>query len=155
VARFDAKAERDLARRMIEQFLQNSSRATGQSAFNFASLDEAAPHIDEDALAAFTEGRLTQTEAAPIVSHLVACASCRQMVAALLRLEGEFVFDDTPARQSANAEEHGRLRRFFDQLAERLAPFTSEQTVFAYQEDTSSDTSDASDEDKGKESKKR
>jgi len=124
---------------MIEQFLQNHSR--GMEAFVLSRSAAAfAPHLDEDALAAFTEGRLTQTEAAPLVSHLIACAMCRYELAGLLRLENEFDFAETPERAETSFDESSdapnRIRRLLNQLAARLAPFTDEQTVFAYQEET-------------------
>ncbi|MCL5742619.1 MAG: hypothetical protein M1541_01640 [Acidobacteria bacterium] len=37
----------------------------------------AAAHIDDDALEAYSLGRLVDTEAAPIEEHLLVCAECR------------------------------------------------------------------------------
>ncbi len=37
----------------------------------------AAAHIDDDALEAYSLGRLADAEAAPIEEHLLVCAECR------------------------------------------------------------------------------
>jgi hypothetical protein len=87
-------------------------------------------HLDEDALSAFIEGRLGETEAAPFVKHLVACSSCRRITAQLVRLDTEIAHgqpDPSPA-----VEEPGRIRRFLESMAARVFPSTEEDAVFAY-----------------------
>lgn len=128
-----------MTRRMIEQYLQNRSRTS--NAFVLLNPDASfALHLDEDILATFTEGRLTQVEAAPFVSHLVACAMCRHKLAGLLRLDNENVFDDLAVRNNGSFDEAtgvpSRIRNLLNELAARFTPFTDEQTVFGYQEET-------------------
>lgn len=127
-----------MTRRMIGQYIQNHSCVMDAFVSSLGG-ESFVLHLDEDALATFTEGRLTQIEAAPLISHLIACAMCCHKVAALLRLEDEIVFDEPAARADATfderSDESGRIRHLLSRLAARLAPFTDEQTVFAYQED--------------------
>ena len=89
------------------------------------------PHLDEDAICAFVEGRLEEGEASPVISHLIACPSCRHMTAQLIRLGTQF---ETENQLAALPESPGRMRVFFDDLAARLTPSLEEDAVFAYQE---------------------
>ena len=43
-------------------------------------------HLDEDSLSAFVEGALTQSQAAPILKHLIDCILCRRVTAQLAEL---------------------------------------------------------------------
>jgi hypothetical protein len=88
-------------------------------------------HLDEDALAAFTEGRLSEIESAPVVRHLVACSFCRHITAQLVRLDSEV--GETHASSATPAqEEPGRIRRLLDSLAERVFTSSDDEAVFAY-----------------------
>jgi hypothetical protein len=87
------------------------------------------PHLDDDSLNAFVEGRLSDAEIVPITSHLVECGSCRHASAELLRLSGEFDLIDAPV--STVEREPGRIRKFLDDLVSRVLA-TDESTVFAY-----------------------
>jgi hypothetical protein len=86
-------------------------------------------HLDEDMLAAFTGGHLSETESAPIIKHLVGCSSCRRITAQLIRLDSELAGEEhsTPARQ----EEPHRILGFLSDLASRAFPSTDTE-VFAY-----------------------
>lgn len=91
----------------------------------------AAAHLDEDALAAFVEGGLSETESKGIVSHLVACHACRRDAAQLIRLQsatGESEF----ARDSTLPPEPTRFRRLLDDLASRVLPDSGDREVLAY-----------------------
>ncbi|HEY0546130.1 MAG TPA: hypothetical protein VGC91_12190 [Pyrinomonadaceae bacterium] len=88
-------------------------------------------HLDEDALSAFTEGRLSEQESAPVVRHLVACSFCRHITAQLVRLDSE-VGETTPASATPDTEEPGRIRRLLDSLAGRVFPSHDDDAVFAY-----------------------
>jgi hypothetical protein len=88
----------------------------------------AGAHLDEDALSAFVEGRLGDAESAPLISHLVACNSCRRFTAELVRLESELGHVEGSAPPSA--EEPGRIRNLLENLASRVLPTSDE--VFAY-----------------------
>ena len=68
---------------LLEAFLR--SRPTLKS-----SAAETSFHLDEDSLAAFAEGNLSDRESEPMVNHLVRCGFCRHKTAELLRLSLEF-----------------------------------------------------------------
>jgi len=89
------------------------------------------PHLDEDVMCAFVEGRLADAEVSPVMSHLVACATCRHTTAQLIRLGTQF---DAESEMAVSPESPGRVRLFLDDLAARLTPAFEEDTVFAYQE---------------------
>jgi hypothetical protein len=109
-------------RRMIHQHLQRHAVIAQPAAADV--------HLDEDALSAFVEGRLTETESAPVIQHLVACGFCRRATAHLVRLESELL----PVEESGPdmAQEPGRIRRLLDDLASRVLPQSEGDAVFAY-----------------------
>lgn len=112
-------------RRMIHNYLHTRAQADASPTVAIASL-----HLDEDALAAFVEGRFGERESAPIAAHIVACAACRRISANLIRLQAE-VEDQTPAPHAPD-EEPNRVRRLLDDLASRLTFTSGEESVFAY-----------------------
>lgn len=87
-------------------------------------------HLDEDAVSAFVEGRIEENEAASIISHLVACGSCRGATARSIRLESLAMDDD-----EVIVPEHSpsRLRQWLEDLTAQVLPSTGEDAVFAYQ----------------------
>jgi hypothetical protein len=87
-------------------------------------------HLDEDTICAFVEGRLGESESGPIVSHLIACGSCRRTSAQLIRLESQISAEDgsTAAEKSSS-----RVREFLEKLAAHVAPSSETDAVFAYQ----------------------
>lgn len=87
-------------------------------------------HLDEDALNAFVEGRLSEIESAPLIKHLVSCINCRQITAQLVRLEMEIADDAVGAPLST--EKPGHIRTFLSELAARVLPSSNEDVVFAY-----------------------
>lgn len=117
--------ESDRVRRMVQQHLarRGSLASTSPAA--------AGAHLDEDALSVFVEGRLGETEAAPLIRHLIACASCRHITAQLIRLDTELAAVDAPA-SAPQAEEPGRIRRLLADLAARVLPSSEGDVVFAY-----------------------
>lgn len=88
----------------------------------------AGAHLDEDALSAFVEGRLSETESSPVISHLISCHTCRRFTAELVRLDSEIGYAETTAPPSA--AEPGRIRSLLEKLASRVLPDSDE--VFAY-----------------------
>jgi hypothetical protein len=88
----------------------------------------AGAHLDEDALSAFVEGRLSDAESKPIIQHLVACNTCRRFTAELIRLESEI--GQSEVSLPASVEEPGRIRNLLESLAARVLPSSDE--VFAY-----------------------
>lgn len=109
---------------MIHQHLLQQAE-TGPLAASYL----AGAHLNEDALSAFVEGRLSETESAPLIQHLVACNSCRRFTAELVRLESETAAGEVPAAPPAPAEP-GRIRKLLENLAAHVLPDSDE--VFAY-----------------------
>lgn len=111
-------------RRMIHQHLLERAEIGPPVGVYLASA-----HLDEDALSAFVEGRLSEAESSPVISHLIACNTCRRFTAELVRLESEIGPAETLAPPPATAET-GRIRRLLENLASRVLPESDE--VFAY-----------------------
>ena len=88
----------------------------------------AQPHLDEDMIAAFVEGRLGDSECQPVLAHLASCGACRRASAQMVQLENQI--DAEPA--SDVTEEPGRLEALLSKFGS-LAPNTGEEVVFAYQ----------------------
>lgn len=86
-------------------------------------------HLDEDAICAFVEGRLDEVESSPVVSHLIACTSCRYTTSQLIRLGSRF---DPETESTPLDEGPGRVRVLLERLAARLTPSFEEDAVFAY-----------------------
>ena len=114
--------ETETIRYMIDQRLK--ARTADASA---APLDA---HVDEDAICAFVEGRLDEAESAPVVSHLIACSSCRHATALLIRFESQFEGENDPTPD----EGPGRMRLLLERLAAGFTPSVEEDAVFAYQD---------------------
>ena len=86
------------------------------------------PHLDEDVIAAFVEGRLLDNECQPVLTHLAACGACRRASAQMVQLENQIDAET----ESDVAEEPGRLESLFAKFGS-LVPSTGEEVVFAYQ----------------------
>ena len=91
-----------------------------------------AVHLDEDALSAFIEGRLSDEESSPVVQHLVGCGFCRRITAQLVRLESEIGPAEAGAPPQTAAQEPGRIRSLLADLAARVVPQSEADSVFAY-----------------------
>jgi hypothetical protein len=87
-------------------------------------------HPDEDTICAFIEGRLEEAGSSQMVSHLIACGSCRRITAQATRLDSHVNSDYNAPSEDA---EPGRLRSIFEGLAARVLPVAEEDVVFAYQ----------------------
>ena len=88
-------------------------------------------HLDEDSLAAFTEGNLSRREAQPIVSHLVDCSFCRHITAELIRLDLAFADDEVQAATVEN--QPSKISEVLNNLLSRIFG-TNDGAVFAHQE---------------------
>lgn len=97
------------------------------------------PHVDEDTIAAFVEGRLADDECQPILSHLAACGLCRRASAQFVQLENQV---DAEVASSAAEEEPGRLEAMLSRLRSAV-PSVSEEVVFAYQNPEDEQTKEA------------
>ena len=90
----------------------------------------AGSHVDEDVIAAFVEGRLTDLECKPVLSHLAACGLCRRASAQFVQLENQIDDESSPL---TGDEEPGRLEGFLSRLRSAI-PSLNEEAVFAYEE---------------------
>lgn len=88
----------------------------------------AGSHLDEDLIAAFVEGRLTDTECKPVLSHLAACGLCRRTSAQFVQLENQIDADIT----TSTDEEPGRLEALLARLRSAV-PSVNDEVVFAYE----------------------
>ena len=88
-------------------------------------------HLDEDALSAFVEGRLSEQESAPVIQHLVGCGFCRRATAQLIRLESEIGQAELGSPEET-AQDPGRIRTLLEDLASRVLPQSEGDAVFAY-----------------------
>lgn len=88
-------------------------------------------HLDEDSLAAFTEGNLGEREVQPIVSHLVDCSFCRHITAELVRLDLAFANEDV--RIAIDENQPSKISEVLNNLLSRIFG-TSDSAVFAHQE---------------------
>ena len=125
--------EMEAIRSLIHQRLNSCPPA---ETMGFAS----AEHLDEDALNAFVESRVSENESSFIVSHLIECPACRDASARLIRLESLKLDEDdvTIPEQSPS-----RLRQWLEGLAAQVVPSSGEDAVFAYQNpDTGLDADD-------------
>lgn len=107
-----------------------------------------AKHLDEDSLAAFVEGNLTQRESQPIVSHLVDCSFCRHITAELVRLDLAFAIEEIPLAAVQN-EQPSKISEVLNGLLSRIFG-TNDAAVFAHQEDEKASEESEKAEDKDK-----
>lgn len=89
-------------------------------------------HLDEDSLAAFSEGNLGPREARPIISHLVDCSFCRHVTAEMVRLDVAFAESEESA-PIAESREPSRVSEVLSGLLSRIFG-TADGAVFAHNE---------------------
>ena len=94
-------------------------------------------HLDEDSLAAFTEGSLTERDAQPIVSHLIDCSFCRNLTTELVRLD--LAFADETIQIGAIENQPSRISEVLSNLLSRIFG-TNDNAVFAHQEKEADDS---------------
>lgn len=103
------------------------------------------PHLDNDSLAAFTEGNLSELEARPLVRHLVDCSFCRHVTAELIRLD--LAFAENPVMSpAAETSEPSRVSEVLSGLLSRIFG-TSDGAVFAHNEEKDEDADKEKDSD--------
>lgn len=93
-----------------------------------------ASHPDQDALAAFNEGILSEREAAPLMSHLADCGFCRHISAELVRLDLELAEQPLAASLHQQAQEPTKISEVLSNLFAKIFG-TSDGAVFAHHED--------------------
>jgi hypothetical protein len=98
-----------------------------------SSAAETSHHLDDDSLAAFVEGALSNRESTPVLYHLVECGFCRHKTAELVRLDLEFAVE-TDAVMQASTTEPSSVSTVLQGLLSKIFG-TSDGAVFAHQED--------------------
>jgi len=98
-------------------------------------------HLDEDSLAAFVDGRVSEREARPMIRHLVDCSPCRHFTAELVRLDAAFAEHEAVTTQPAS-KEPSRVSEALSGILERIFG-SNDAAVFAHSEET--DEKDADD----------
>lgn len=91
-------------------------------------------HLDQDTLAAFTEGNLSEREAMPVVSHLVDCSFCRHITTELVRLDLAFADETMPERATGEASQPSKISEVLSGILAKMFGSTAD-TVFAHSED--------------------
>jgi hypothetical protein len=90
------------------------------------------PHLDQDTLAAFTEGTLNERESGPVISHLVDCGFCRHITADLVRLDLAFAEEPVSALAEGTSQP-SKISEVLSGLFEKIFG-NSENAVFAHEE---------------------
>ena len=105
-------------------------------------------HLDEDSLAAFVEGNLSQRESKPIVTHLVDCSFCRHITGELVRLDMAFAIEEIPL-EAVRSEQPSKISEVLSGLMSRIFG-TNEAAVFAHQEEEKNSEDEENSEEKEK-----
>ena len=108
-------------------------RYLASRSLNQISSAQSSLHLDDDALTAFTEGNLSEREAAPMVAHLVDCSFCRHVTAELVRLDLEFATDAQTAPVAAREAEPSKISEVLSGLLSRIFG-SNDDAVFAHGE---------------------
>lgn len=90
-------------------------------------------HLDEDTLSAFTEGRVSDREATPVILHLTDCNFCRHRTVELVRLDLNFadLSDAAPVRETS--AEPASISSVLSGILARIFG-TNDAAVFAHEE---------------------
>ena len=115
-----------------------------------SSAAETSVHLDDDSLATFVEGTLSQRELGPMVSHLVDCSFCLHKTAELVRLDLEFSDSSEIDRAVETSPQPAKISAVLSDLFSKIFG-TNDGAVFAHQE--KDDSEEISDEEKRNEEK--
>jgi hypothetical protein len=108
-----------------------------------SSAAETSVHLDDDSLATFVEGTLSQRELGPVVNHLVDCGFCLHKTAELVRLDLELSDSIATTRTAEAATQPAKISAVLSDLFSKIFG-TNDGAVFAHQE--KNDSEEASDE---------
>lgn len=97
-------------------------------------------HLDDDALAAFIEGNLSEREAVPVVAHLTDCGFCLHVSAELIKLDAVFS-EDTPIAHEPPSDAKG-IGKVLEGILSRIFG-SDELAVFAHEEKQDEDEAQA------------
>jgi hypothetical protein len=101
-----------------------------------------AAHLDEDTLNAFTEGRVSERESTPVISHLSECSFCRRRTVELVRLAAYFDTLDEPLVVREEISKPVSVSSVLNGILSRIFG-SGEAAVFAHEEKKESEESDA------------
>jgi hypothetical protein len=90
-------------------------------------------HFDEDSLNLFVEGRLSERESTPMITHLTDCSFCRHRTAELVRLAFYFDEQDEPSTVAAKTSEPVSVSSVLSGILSRIFG-TADSAVFAHEE---------------------
>jgi hypothetical protein len=96
-----------------------------------------AGHLDEDSLSAFVEGRISERQSTPVVSHLVDCSFCRHVTTELIRLDASLAENEISAAP-ALTKEPSKVSEVLSGILERMFG-TGESAVFAHSDEKDED----------------
>lgn len=103
-------------------------------------------HLDQDTLAAFSEGVLNERESAPVVSHLADCSFCRHITAELVALDLQFAEEPVTSRTESSSEPT-KISAVLSGLFERIFG-NADNAVLAHEEKKDKDDDRSEDEEK-------
>jgi hypothetical protein len=112
-----------------------------------ASGGDSPDHLDTDTLTAFSEGRLSEREAAPVVRHLSDCGFCRHITTELVRLDVSFADREEPVAIRDTRSEPSSVSSVLSGILSRIFG-SGESAVFAHKEPEETDEDKAKDEEK-------
>src|SRR3954449_8403713 len=90
-------------------------------------------HLDEDTLSAFTEGRVSDREATPVILHLTDCNFCRHRTVELVRLDLNFADLNEAATVRETSAEPASISSVLSGILARIFG-TNDAAVFAHEE---------------------
>jgi hypothetical protein len=134
-----ASVIREVITLMANELKMNEQEKTIQNvlAEYLTSVDRSAaptPHLDQDTLAAFTEGSLSERVSLPVVSHLVNCSFCRHITAELVRLDLEFEAEPIAVQTTGDVSQPTKVSEVLSGLLSKMFG-SSENAAFAHNEE--------------------
>lgn len=105
------------------------------------------PHLDEDLLTAFVEGRIVERESPAILQHLVDCSFCLHVTSELARLDYAFAEEVNPV--AAPTGEPVKVSEVLSSLISRIFGASGGE-VFAHHETKEEETAPEKTESKDK-----
>lgn len=88
-------------------------------------------HLDEDSLTAFVEGRISESESASLVKHLIDCTFCLNVTGELAKMNAAFA--ETEVSVALPTKEPVRVSEILGGILTRIFG-TNDGAVFAHEE---------------------
>lgn len=129
--------------KLLAVFLQ--SRASGND------LSAPGEHLDDDSLATFVEGTLSEREFESIFKHLSDCSYCLHITAELIKLR--FAFADETVEIAQINTEPSKVSEVLNNLLSRIFG-SGESAVFAHEETKPENSEQTENTENGEENKK-